>query len=541
MPENLSALYKYLKQNDIVIDKNEFEFQMKSHPDYPSLLSISDTLDFLNIENFVARIGFDDLKNLPDNFVAVLKIRNMDQQLYNIEHVNESFFCSNEKNRFAFNSLELKDCWTGIILLAKSIKELEIKTARKKNLWPSLGFLAFILFLFLIWNTKNPDSQEFFLLFPIAGLLLSVAALKDILGTKNELLNKFCKITATTDCTSVIASSKWNLFKTINFSDLSFVFFAAQLLGLTFFLLAGNATVYFSVFNILLWCTIPIIGVSIYYQKYVEKKWCPICLAIISIIILEMVYCSVLITHDLSVSVKDAAVILLIFTVVILSWGTLKRILDERNELKESQIESRRITRNYSIFKNSLLASEKTNYDFITASGFLLGNKDAVLKITVVTNPYCSHCSSAHFYIEEILKRHKDSICIDIRFNFKIDLKENNSSDIYLVHQKLAQIYLQKGEDQFTKSLHEWFSTKDKEKLAAVSDSASDNYRINEMLDQQHFLNYSNKISFTPAILINNCHFPKAYDRKDLIYFINDLLEDDEICSIEFPEAEYFK
>ncbi len=44
MTENF--LFQYLEKEDIFIDKNEFLFQIQSHPDYLSLLSIADTLRF---------------------------------------------------------------------------------------------------------------------------------------------------------------------------------------------------------------------------------------------------------------------------------------------------------------------------------------------------------------------------------------------------------------------------------------------------------------------------------------------------------------
>lgn len=41
-------------------------------------------------------------------------------------------------------------------------------------------------------------------------------------------------------------------------------------------------------------------------------------------------------------------------------------------------------------------------------------------------------------------------------------------------------------------------------------------------------MNLENDIQFTPTILINNLQYPRMYDRKELIYFIRDLLEDED-------------
>ena len=60
MIENYNYLYQYLHKEKINIDKKEFEFQIKFHPDYPSFLTLVDTLSFLNIYN----LSIDFLKNI---------------------------------------------------------------------------------------------------------------------------------------------------------------------------------------------------------------------------------------------------------------------------------------------------------------------------------------------------------------------------------------------------------------------------------------------------------------------------------------------
>ena len=46
MTDNYNYLFQYLEKENITIDKSEFSFQIESQPDYPSLLSITDTLSF---------------------------------------------------------------------------------------------------------------------------------------------------------------------------------------------------------------------------------------------------------------------------------------------------------------------------------------------------------------------------------------------------------------------------------------------------------------------------------------------------------------
>ncbi len=73
MTSILKNLFLYFEKEEISFDKNEFEFQFKSHPDYPSVLSIVDTLDFFNINHFVSRFEFSEIDQLPNRFLSLIK------------------------------------------------------------------------------------------------------------------------------------------------------------------------------------------------------------------------------------------------------------------------------------------------------------------------------------------------------------------------------------------------------------------------------------------------------------------------------------
>ena len=61
MTDNYNYLYQYLEKEEIIIDKKEFDFQIKFHPDYPSLLAIVDTLIFCNIDNCPICLGRSEI------------------------------------------------------------------------------------------------------------------------------------------------------------------------------------------------------------------------------------------------------------------------------------------------------------------------------------------------------------------------------------------------------------------------------------------------------------------------------------------------
>jgi len=62
----LSKLTDYLK-----IDHSEFLFQFQSHPDYPSALAFSDTLDFLGVKNDAYNLEKEFWEDLPEEFITI--------------------------------------------------------------------------------------------------------------------------------------------------------------------------------------------------------------------------------------------------------------------------------------------------------------------------------------------------------------------------------------------------------------------------------------------------------------------------------------
>lgn len=362
-------------------------------------------------------------------------------------------------------------------------------------------------------------TTNFFFVFPIIGVLFSIAALKDLFGTKSELLNSFCNMTTSTSCTTVVGSNKWKIFEIVNFSDLSMVFFASQFLGLLIFLLSGNTVTYFAIQQILLLSAIPVLFLSVYYQKFVEKKWCPICLIIISIILLELGYLFVFQNTTFTLSLKELIVFGFVFLSIILAWSALKKLLFKQKELKEYQLKATRFERNYTIFKNSLLAKNKVE---LPQSPIILGNKESNTIITIISNPFCGHCKEAHEIMETILEKYHNNIQIQVLLKTNLEAENEERKKLF---RSLIKIYKQEGETVFIKALKDWFDNKNITEWLGLF-SVNTTPEFDAIFDSQYKWCEENYYNFTPAIFINGYEYPQMYDRKNLPFYINELVED---------------
>jgi hypothetical protein len=63
---------KYINYNNYFPDSIDFNEYYLSHPDYPSLYALTETLSFFGIENGVANIVAEQYQNLPDCFLTLI-------------------------------------------------------------------------------------------------------------------------------------------------------------------------------------------------------------------------------------------------------------------------------------------------------------------------------------------------------------------------------------------------------------------------------------------------------------------------------------
>lgn len=522
MIQDFNFLFEFLERERINIDRNEFFFQIQSHPDYPSLLAICDTLTFFNIPNIATNITYDDRDVLPDKFMVLLNDKKGKLELCYIERKNSEYFYYRDSKYVEISSKDLESRWNSIILLIEKPANYNVEV-KNNHISLILMFIISGLFLINLYQLKLEVEYKIFFVFPILGILLSVVALKDFFGAKNNFINKFCNLTESTSCSAVIESSKWKIFELINFSDLSIVFFCSQVLGFFIFLFWNNSMMFFSIQKLLLLSASPILLLSIYYQKFVERKWCPICLAIALIVIFELTFILFIKNSANAISFHGTYLYVFVVTSVLLCWKALKALLKDKNELKDFQLESLRFKRNYKLFKIAY-ESQDLIEDNSVEGALVLGNPTAKFKISVVTNPYCSHCKEAHVIIENILEKYGDDIAVNLRFNFNpLDIADSQRK---ILHFNLIRIYEEKGDKQFLRALHSWFENKDFENWTKQFASIVDEEKVLSILKNQFDWSIRNKLNFTPAIIIDKFHYPSFYERSELEFFIPDLIEE---------------
>src|SRR5258708_6018831 len=101
---------EFLKQLKVPVSKRYVQYLIHSHPDFPTLLSISDTFQRLGIDHTVRRVSANDLRDLPYPF------------LLPIEKDGGTILLVNHKEDLTLNEKDL-NLWSGVVLQAESRKQ----------------------------------------------------------------------------------------------------------------------------------------------------------------------------------------------------------------------------------------------------------------------------------------------------------------------------------------------------------------------------------------------------------------------------------
>lgn len=514
---SLKKIISYLKSQNIKIDIDEFKYQIETHPEYPSLLSFSDALTFFKVNNMAFKVNPEEIEDLPQDFIAIIKNEG-GLQLEHVKNGQELII-----NKIKISKENFNNQFEKIVLLAEKEVDFDLTSSSKNNI-VTYSFLAILFIFFLItFNSIQFSWFNSFLFFSsFIGLLVSVETFKQIIGEKTNIVSKLCNVTEQTSCDSVLTSTKWKIFKYINLSDISILFFINQFTLLFIFGNNQNLNFIYSILFLGIYFSVPIGIISIYYQWKIEKKWCPLCLIIIGVLWLQTYLIYSLFTFTIDFSISNILISLTIIIFLTFAWFMTKNHFLKGKDIQENLKINLRFKRNYNIFKEQILKEEKYCPP-INENSILIGNKDAKVLITVFTSPFCGHCKEVHNILHNLIEKYNDRVAVHINFSA---VREQYSLKNYLIIKKLQSIFLKEGYNKFHQNIKKIFN-KELSKDLFINNFEDTKNEIDLIIKDQNDYFFSNGITFTPLILINGYSLPTIYENKDIEYFFTDLIEDD--------------
>ncbi|WP_458627593.1 vitamin K epoxide reductase family protein [Winogradskyella sp. PC D3.3] len=533
MKDTLSyQVEQLLKENKLIIDFDELSFQIKSHPTYPSLHAVTGVLDHFNIENLALDVPItaNTLHQLPNTFLAQLEI-DSEKQFAVVTKIKDQYrLVFNAKNKKTISQIQFLEQFTGILLAVdKDESNLEVTNSSiTSKLIKGLSIGSIFLLTLLLFNTTTEIANYFFLFISVIGVYITTTILKQEQGESTILGNAFCSNpTEKKNCNAVLSSKGATILKGLKLSDLSFIYFTG--LGLaTSILIISNISIFIPQTISLI--ALPITLYSIYYQSLVIKKWCFLCLCIIGL----MWFQAGLATINFSVNYEFTSILITIlsFTSISALWLLSSKSYKENKALNTVKLEYFKLKRNFELFNNQLSKSKIINTQIDDIKEIVYGNINSHFNITIISNPMCGHCKAVHNLVNQILKQYSDSVKLIIRFN--VDQKDPSNSSVKITT-RLLELYHTKEPKLSLKAMNDIYGNYSSEQWLKKWDECAQPKDYLLTLKNEHSWCTKSSINFTPEILINGQSYPRLYERSDLIYFIEDLIEQFEANNHNVP------
>ena len=504
----IGIVKSFLQINNYKQENDDFENLFLSHPNYPSLYAVTDTLDLLGVENVAAQVPKEQFLELPSSYLALVN----DEVVLVIKKENTIIIeKESETKKLSIDAFLTQ--WNGIVV---AIEANDVVVKKKLGFLNNKSFFLIVVLavLFLVqFPIFNGISMVNYGLLA-AGFFLSIAIIDEKLHKTEGVVSKICSFSEKTSCDSVIKSDSAKLTKWLDFSDLPIVFFGTGLLTLLIHPLS------FPILNFLSMLSLPIIGYSIWLQKIKLEKWCVLCLGVSTIIVLQSI---IFLLYPANLNFNYAPFLLSILLVSCL-WFFIKPYLFGKVALEKENLALLKFKRNFSIFA-SLQKTVNQPEQLDCFHKITLGNPEALLEVVLILSPSCGHCHTAFKEGMDLINRYSNKVKLVVFFN----LNPDNGQNPYLsIAENLLQIN-KDYPDKIEEAISDWHILRmDLGQWKSKWEQQDITLDIEENLRKQYEWCLSNDFNYTPVKLVNRKLFPKEYELAELKYFISELEEEKE-------------
>lgn len=512
---------------------------LKTHPDYPSLLSVTESLWEWGISAEALKGTIGDLSSADYPGIAYLK----SNRFVVVEKIDRDmiYYIDPAKGRLSSTLDLFGKIWSGVILrvrLEHEGGERNFHTNRRHEVtkaFRNFFTLPGLILLGILILTDGLKGVENAGIFPtlwgaklVGAILCLVMFLSSI--TESQVLKKVCSVGKRVNCLQVLNSPAGKIFG-ISMAELGLVYFLGGLLAINFMLYTGDAELNLFLLAILNVLTLPYTLFSLVYQAFVIRSWCWMCVAVQVLFWVEfyLLSNSIHIEFD-GLGWTPLLPAVLGFSLSLLSWAGLRSTLTNASKATLSEQELLRYRRNPDLIRMQLVNGQKVDIGQF-AQEVYIGPENAPIILTLVANPVCRPCYKTYKKLNRLIQFGNGHIKGCIRFLVSKAKNGESSNEKFLDHEvsvSIISMSLAGDSDGVRNDLGEWFSqneTYTKNKLKKWLDKHA-NQNQSKRKEAEEYLQLHNKwagrvsIKETPTVILNGIKLPARIQIEDLKYFL---------------------
>jgi len=520
-PNAVFVLISLLKKLSISVTSFTINREVLSHPDYPSMLSLSDCLTSWNVPNQAFKINQweCDLQNLPFPFIA--RVDTDGGQFLLVKNIEGTNFCySNEHTRHGKISKEkFLNHWDGIVLYAEKdeesgeadFKQVFLRGIANQARIPFLvSTLVLSLVLMVSRNTFHFDYL-LMLLITMAGIAVCTLLLIHSINAKNIFVQNLCSLGKKNNCNAILKSDAANVTSWLSWSEVGMFYFTGTLICL---LIDPSSMNFISWLNLI---SLPYTVYSIGYQIKI-RNWCILCCSVQVLLWTQAIV--FFISHHglpqllINYSLTSLSTFILCFLAPVAVWTFIKPVLSRSEEVTPLKDQLKKFKYNTKLF-HGLISSQKKMEIHEELKPIVLGNPEAKNVITMVSNPFCGPCAKAHQTLETWLKQRSD---IRVNIIFATSTEESDQRTTVARHAIALGLY---RKEITVKALNDWYQSEEKDYIKWSGRYPIEfDSNIEIILDRQRRWCYEAEITYTPTILLNGFKITEPYQLDDIKYFV---------------------
>jgi len=272
-----AAVVNLLKYLTVNIYTDNVIGELEKHPDYPSMLAVSDVLTALNIENSAFRAEFEMLGGLPCPFLVNLNSNGGEFAVVSKMDAKQVYFSDERKEGNKLSLSDFKSTFAGVVLVAernaKFIEESS-KLSYAYKFKPAVIPAGFLMVLITLLYSVGYFSNLSWLLLMLSvlktsGVIISILLLIQSIDTNNPMVQVLCQGGGKTDCNSILSSKAAKVFEGLTWSEVGFFYFTGTWLLLLF---GSGSLAVITILALLNFVSLPYTVYSINYQARIAKN-----------------------------------------------------------------------------------------------------------------------------------------------------------------------------------------------------------------------------------------------------------------------------
>jgi acetyltransferase-like isoleucine patch superfamily enzyme len=133
LERTINSIFYLLNFHQFNVDIDAFSKKIRSHPDYPSILSYNDIFSDFNVKCHIIKVAENNIDALPFPLLAILSDENENSILTFVNKVGTHFQYLKDNSLLNLEKQELENIWLGVVIVIGNLDNILVEANDVEN------------------------------------------------------------------------------------------------------------------------------------------------------------------------------------------------------------------------------------------------------------------------------------------------------------------------------------------------------------------------------------------------------------------------